>query len=837
MHKGSTIERALKRPALAVWLFVLALLLPSLAVADGIDEPFKKPETAESWSWGQLFSWATGQDDFRSGKSYALVIGISAYSNGITPLQYTRNDPIRMRDFLLDEEGFDYVHVLTEEKATFRRIRQLMEDELPALIGENDRFLFYWSGHGIDFRDGTGRARGYLPLATSGPSQRSSMVSMAQLDAWDDFIHARHALYLLDACASGLASYEVQGEEDFEGLDNATLERLSKPGRHLITAGTGEQKTIASARWDGSVFTDSILRAARGEADAGTAADPADGVVSLPELLEYVTKRVDRERRVAEFETAITPKWENLRDDNEGGFFFITKDKKTETARAEGVQPTGELKDGRPLVVEVQGEPIEPGGCDVETDRLLWDTIRNETEPAYFEEYLRRAEAGEICGRFVEIARLKVEAAAGPPPEPSRTEVEQDPRRVKETQELLTALGYEPGPADGIMGGRTRKALVLFQNSTALEPTGRLTVDVEIAIAKAHAELVDSSNAAVQSSAPKDESETSTIAPKKDLSATKPAEVIDLKQNIRWKMHRAFGSNVALLGDLGTSVPEEIERRTNGRFAVEHFEPGTIVGGYEYLDALSAGTLDAAFGSSNGHVERNPAFGLLNTIPFADPDRMHRWILSSEWQGLADEMYSKWNTKSLPCGFIGSEGAGWFRRVIRTPADLQGLKMRFFGLGARTIQRLGVSTFEIAAGDIFPALETGAIDAAEFSTPYIDIDYGFYQIAKNYYYPSWHQPFLFFELAINLNRWNDIGIEAQNLIIDICKKNIEYGRQEDRKRIPVALNELRSNGVTVRELPRSIWMAAEAVWGELIEEEMTANSSLRKIYQSYSRHE
>ena len=410
----------MKRPALAVWLLVLALLLPSLAAAEGIDEPFKKPETAESWSWGRLFSWATGQDDFRAGKSYALVIGISAYSNGIAPLQYTKNDPIRMRDFLLDEEGFDYVHVLTEEKATFRRIRQLMEDELPALIGENDRFLFYWSGHGIDFKDGTGRARGYLPLATSGPRQRSSMVSMAQLDAWDDFINVRHALYLLDACASGLASYEVQGEEDFEGLDNATLERLSKPGRHLITAGTGEQKTIASARWEGSVFTDSILRAARGEADARTAADPADGVVSLPELLEYVTKRVDRERRIADFETAITPKWENLRDDNEGGFFFITKDKKTETARAEGVQPTGELKDGRPVVVEVQGERVEPGGCDIETDRLLWETIRDETEPVYFQDYLDRFNAGEICGRFAIVAQQRVGAAAGPPPEPSR---------------------------------------------------------------------------------------------------------------------------------------------------------------------------------------------------------------------------------------------------------------------------------------------------------------------------------------------------------------------------------------------------------------------------------
>ena len=810
------------------WLFGLCLSLAGLAssppaLAEGIDKTFAKPETAETWSWGQLFGWATGRDEFRSGKSYALVIGVSDYANGITPLQYTGNDPIRMRDFLLNEAGFDHVHVLTEDKATRNRIRQLMEDELPALIGGNDRFLFYWSGHGIDFEDGAGRARGYLPLATSGPGQRSSMVSMAELDAWDDFINARHALYLLDACASGLATYEVLGDDDFGQLDNATLERLSKPGRHLITAGTGGQKTIASARWGGSVFTDSILRAARGEADVGNAADPADGVVSLPELLEYVTKRVDRERRAAEFETAITPKWEHLRDDNEGGFFFITPDKKTETAEAEGGQPTGELKDGKP-VVEVQGESIEPGGCDVETDRLLWDTIRNETEPAYFEEYLRRAEAGEICGRFVTIAKLKVDAAAGPAPEPSQVTVEQDPRRVKDVQELLAALGYDPGPADGVMGGRTYKALMLFQEAAGMEATGQLTVDVEIAIAKAHAELGGLPRAL-----------NAEVANQESHVAELP-DIFEAADNIRWKMHRAYGANVALLGDLSTFVPREIERRTNGKFTVQDFEPGAIVGGYLYLDAVGEGVVDAAFGTSNAHQGKNSAFNFLNTFPFADDEQMFRWILSDEWQILADELYSDWNVKSLPCGYLGSEGAGWFREPINSANDLRDLKMRFFGLGAKVMQRLGVSTQQLAGGDIYPALELGTIDATEFSTPYIDLTYGFYQIADNYYYPSWHQPFMFLEFAINKDRWNELSQDLRRMIRDICRKNIEKGHADDRKWAREALDELRAKGVTIRELPQSVHDAAEDAWNDTVEEEMAANPLSRRIIESYKRY-
>ena len=444
-----------------------------------------KPEGSDVLSWGELYSWATGREEFKEGKSYALVVGISKFTNGIPPLTYTSNDPIRMRDFLLNEAGFDYVHVLTEEKATLPRIRQLMEHALPEKITENDRFLFYWSGHGYDFR-GAGKARDYLPLANSGPRERFTMVSMDNIGAWDEFIKARHALYLLDACASGLASIERQGDEEFAELDNATLARLSRPGRHLITAGTGEQSTIAGPNWQGSIFTDTVLRALRGDADSADGVSGKDGVVSILELVGFVQREVDDERRDAGVQEAITPKMEKIGRNNEGGFFFITKQKKTETAEAGGGQATGEMRNGQPVVVasvvERQGGDQAPAACDVETDRLVWEDIKDRTEPAYFEEYLRLADSGEICGTFAGLARLRLNAG-------SSETVVSEPRRVKDVQELLTALGYDPGPADGVMGARTVKALILFQDAQGLESTGRLTVDVEIAIAKAHAEL------------------------------------------------------------------------------------------------------------------------------------------------------------------------------------------------------------------------------------------------------------------------------------------------------------------------------------------------------------
>ena len=117
---------------------------------------------------------------------------------------------------------------------------------------------------------------------------------------------------------------------------------------------------------------------------------------------------------------------------------------------------------------------------------------------------------------------------------------------------------------------------------------------------------------------------------------------------------------------------------------------------------------------------------------------------------LYDEIYARHGIKGIPCGIFPPEASGWFRTEITSLEDLKGLKMRFFALGAKVMEKVGVSTQLLAGGDIFPALELGTIDATEYASPVIDKDLGFYQIAKHYYFPGWHQQSTWLDLIINL---------------------------------------------------------------------------------------
>jgi formylglycine-generating enzyme required for sulfatase activity len=330
-------------------LLIVALVLTPAHARAGIDKVYIKPQSEKNW--GEVLADFIGYRGYQ--KSYALVVGISAYSGGYRRLP-TQNDPLRMRDFLLNEAGFDYVHVITDEKVTYPRLRTLMEEDFPERVDGNDRFLFYWSGHGTQRELPDGGRRGYLPLASSSPGRFGTMIHMGDIERWDRNIAAEQAMYLVDACFSGLAGVVTQSDPNRRAL---TIEQLAQPSRHLMVAGTGEEQTIAGDRWGGSIFTDSVLKGLRGEADAASAYD-RDGLVSLNELIDYVKKRVSFEKRRAGWTKAITPQLSDLRT-NVGEFFFLTDREKIARVERRGEQTTGEFKYGMPVIVMSSSTPAE----------------------------------------------------------------------------------------------------------------------------------------------------------------------------------------------------------------------------------------------------------------------------------------------------------------------------------------------------------------------------------------------------------------------------------------------------------------------------------------------
>jgi TRAP-type mannitol/chloroaromatic compound transport system substrate-binding protein len=184
------------------------------------------------------------------------------------------------------------------------------------------------------------------------------------------------------------------------------------------------------------------------------------------------------------------------------------------------------------------------------------------------------------------------------------------------------------------------------------------------------------------------------------------------------------------------------------------------------------------------------------------------------------------------CGVIAPEASGWFREEIKSIDDLKGLKMRFFGLGAKVMEKMGVSTQLIAGGDIYPALERGSIDATEFSMPAIDLNLGFYQIAKHYYFPGWHQQSTLFDLMMNKDKWEALSDTQKAQLEMACGDNFREGLAEGEAIQGKALVELKAKGVNIHRWPPEILDALEKAWREVAAELAAEDANFKKAWDS-----
>ena len=301
-----------------------------------------------------------------------------------------------------------------------------------------------------------------------------------------------------------------------------------------------------------------------------------------------------------------------------------------------------------------------------------------------------------------------------------------------------------------------------------------------------------------------------------------------------WDLQSTYPGSLKQLGTLGIRIADQITRITDGQITVKFQEPGAIVPALEVFDAVGTGAVAAGWSTPGYWAGRVPALQLLAAVPFGPQAGEYlAWVKFGGGKELMDELYEPHNIKSLHCAVIAPEAAGWFRNPINKPEDLQGLTMRFFGLGAKVMEKMGVSTQLLAGGDIFPALELGTIDATEFSMPAIDLSLGFYQVAKEYYFPGWHQQSTLFDLMINLDLWESLDESTQFKIETVCDASIAYGLAEGEALQFSALKELQANGVNINTLSPEVLEALEAAWMQVAEEESAKDADFARTYASY----
>jgi len=307
-------------------------------------------------------------------------------------------------------------------------------------------------------------------------------------------------------------------------------------------------------------------------------------------------------------------------------------------------------------------------------------------------------------------------------------------------------------------------------------------------------------------------------------------------KKIRWKMHAAFGQNVAVIGPPPHRVAEAVARMSGGDFEIKVFEPGALAGGYAYYDPVSQGAFESAWGTPGANQGKNSAFAFVSTWPFgpAAPEFV-AWFKYGGGNEIASELYARDNIKYLLCGMIPPETSGWFRNEITSLDQLKGLKMRFFGVGAKVMQKFGVSTQQLAGGDIYPALELGTIDATEFSMPAIDRSYGFYQIAKYNYFPGWHQQSTSNELLVNMDKWNELPDEYKAMLEVSCDASIAQMIADGEASQYQAMLDNEKDGVHLMTWPQDVLDKIRAAWEEVLQEEIAANPDVGKLWDSYSK--
>jgi len=317
------------------------------------------------------------------------------------------------------------------------------------------------------------------------------------------------------------------------------------------------------------------------------------------------------------------------------------------------------------------------------------------------------------------------------------------------------------------------------------------------------------------------------------VSLTTAADPVEAKT--RWKMHAAYASTVAVIGQPSRRVAAAVDAMSDGDFAIKVEEPGALVGGFAYFDPVSQGAFQAAWGTSGANQGKNSAFSFLSSWPFgpAAPEFV-AWFKYGGGLQLAEELYARDNIKFVLCGMIPPETSGWFREEITSLDQLKGLKMRFFGVGAKVMQRFGVSTQQLAAADIYPALERGTIDATEFSMPAIDITLGLNQIAKHNYYPGWHQQSTSNELLVNMDAWNDLTDAQRAMLNTSCDAQIAEMIAEGEAVQFQAMKDNVAAGVTLHRWPQEVLDQFKAAWEDVLAEELAANPDSKKIWESIS---
>jgi TRAP-type mannitol/chloroaromatic compound transport system substrate-binding protein len=304
--------------------------------------------------------------------------------------------------------------------------------------------------------------------------------------------------------------------------------------------------------------------------------------------------------------------------------------------------------------------------------------------------------------------------------------------------------------------------------------------------------------------------------------------------DIRWRCASSFPKSLDTIYGTAELVAQKVAAATDNKFQIRVFAAGEIVPGLQVADAVQANTVELGHTASYYYVGKDPTFAFETTVPYGLNTRQHMaWMYNGGGIQLFREFFKDYNIVQFPCGQTGAQMGGWFRKEIKSVKDLEGLKFRIAGITGQMLAKLGVVPQQIAGGDIYPALEKGTIDAAEWVGPYDDEKLGFYKVAKYYYYPGWWEGCAQLSMYVNSSQWESLPKSYRAIFESACAEaNTAMLAKYDIQN-PAALRRLVANGTELRPFSREIMEATYKAAFELYDEIAKQNPKFKKVYDAW----
>jgi TRAP-type mannitol/chloroaromatic compound transport system substrate-binding protein len=303
---------------------------------------------------------------------------------------------------------------------------------------------------------------------------------------------------------------------------------------------------------------------------------------------------------------------------------------------------------------------------------------------------------------------------------------------------------------------------------------------------------------------------------------------------IKWRMTTSWPKSLDTLHVAAEMMAKVVGEATDNKFQIQTFAAGEIVPGLQVLDAVQSATVEMGHTASYYYFGKDPTFTFGSAVPFGPNARINQaWYMLGGGKEILNEFYKGYNVTSLLAGNTTCQMGGWFRKEINTLDDLKGLKFRIGGFAGRVMQKLGTVPQQLAGGDIYPALEKGTIDAAEWVGPYDDEKLGLYKIAQYYYYPGWWEGGAMIHNFVNLAKWNALSPNYQSILTTAASMANEWMQAKYDAENPQALKRLVAGGAQLRPFPPAVMDACLKAALEVYGEVSASNAMFKKVWDSY----